>query len=895
MITLVLSPILSRGELPREFFFTVHNMNTGMPSDQVNSIIQDQDGYLWIGTTDGLIRYDGIRYRNFRHEQGNPRSIPSNPVMQVMQASDGNIWVLLADGKLGLFNTSSLQYQEVRINTRDERGVRMGAKQLLGDEFGNVFLLVMGMEVLKWNAGKRSFEPIYDFIPLNRSWIVHYIAQQPGTQKYWLSVSGPGIVIYDRETNKMSYNGHNEAKEPMIDAYANVPDASRFTFDKKGKVWFTTWGSGFPMVYCYDLRNRIKVLEKFEYITALKSYNEVSGFFVQSDSTVWVKGLKTFSYYDEKKNALQLVDEKMPGTERLDFSEVTCIYEDREQNLWVGSRISGMYRFNPSKQYFTNIGHINRITGKPGDGNVMSFISDRDGSILAGAWGDGLYRYDSNFNPMPLDIDGIGKNNNLSVWNIHRSRNSKTIWMSCQPGLFAYDQESRKAVYYNPPALENRTIRQVVEDKKGKLWLGIQWRGIFLWEPNATGQWQNAGIRRHPNIPDVHINHISIDHAGLVWVSTPTDGAYAFDPDTDSTRYHFQKNGQDAFMLPEDGASSVLPYNDSLVVITTATRILLFNKKSVTTKTIGRPDFISGFIAATQKDDAGNLWVSTTSSLYRINIFKNLFIQFDKQDGINHDNFVLAASYKMPDGRLLFGAESQFIVLNPKSLLVSEQTGNLRIADFKVMNQSLPLDSLLRLDQITLGYRDNSIVIDFTPLSFINPPLVQYRLDGLETSWNRADKDYQAVYSYLPPGTYTLEFNTIDEERRIRPDKLKIRIRVEPPFWKSWWFYSLVGLVTMMLLFWIDRMRIQKIRDEQRMRTSIAGQLHHDVQNTLQNINVLSEIAAMKSSSKPQEAAGYIRDIQTKSRDMVMSMKDVLWSIDPANDSMTKTIERMHE
>lgn len=895
ILILIGLPCFAGAEQPRAFFFTVYNTFTGLPSDQVNSVIQDNQGYLWIGTTDGLVRYDGIRYKTFRHADNNRKTLPSNPVLQVLLHTDGNVWVLLADGKLGLFNTRTLDFQEAGIIAKDDRGLRMGPKHLTRDEFGNIFLLVRGHELLKWDPENRLFEPIYDFIPLDKSLQVHEFAHQPGTQKYWMTVNLHGTLIYDRKTGKTSYAGHNEGQEPFIDAYPQIKDATRYTFDRKGRVWFTNWGGGFPYVHSFDLRKGTKLLDHFEYILTLKTYNEVGGFFEQTDGTMWVMGVKTFSYFDEKTNAFRLMPAEMSSSGKLDFSETSCMYEDREHNVWVGSRINGLYRFNPSLQYFKNVRVNSRVSNRQADGNVMSFIRDRDGSFLTSAWGDGIYRYDSQFNPIPLRIRGIPDDNHFALWSMFPSRDGRTIWMSAQPGIYAYDMEKRQARFYNPAKLENRTIRQVVEDKHGRLWLGMQSLGLFFWTQGADGQWLESGISRHPGISRTFINHIVAGRDGTIWVSTPSDGVYAINPDTDSIRYHFHRNAEAPFQLPEDGVSSVVPYDDSLVVITTSASVFLFNSRAQKLTPVGNPDFISGFIAASQKDRQGYIWISTTSALYRVNIFKSLFLRFDKEDGINHDNFILAASYQSNDGRLFFGSEGSFIVFNPADIRVQKQVGNVSISDIKVMNQSLSLDSVMRLPQLSLEYRSNSLVVDFTPLSFANPPLVQYRLAGLEKTWNVADRKNQAVYSFLPPGSYTLEFNIVDEERIVHPSDLKIRIKVEPPFWKSWWFYSLAGLLTMAMLFWIDRMRLQRIRDKQLMRASIAGQLHHDVQTTLQNINVLSEIAAMKSASKPEEAARYIKDIQKKSRDMVMSMKDVLWSIDPSNDSMAKMIERMHE
>jgi len=123
----------------------------------------------------------------------------------------------------------------------------------------------------------------------------------------------------------------------------------------------------------------------------------------------------------------------------------------------------------------------------------------------------------------------------------------------------------------------------------------------------------------------------------------------------------------------------------------------------------------------------------------------------------------------------------------------------------------------------------------------------------------------------------------------------EIWFHIKPPFWKTWWFYSLLVLFMITILMLFDKQRLQRIHKEQEMRSSIAGNLHEEVNTVLQNISVLSEIARIKADAQPEQSKEYIYEIQQKSRNMVVAMSDVLWSINPANDSMEKTMERIHE
>ena len=211
------------------------------------------------------------------------------------------------------------------------------------------------------------------------------------------------------------------------------------------------------------------------------------------------------------------------------------------------------------------------------------------------------------------------------------------------------------------------------------------------------------------------------------------------------------------------------------------------------------------------------------------------------------------------------------------------------------MNRSLPVDSLLQLRQVELGYEENSLSVDFSTLAYMSAHMIQYTLDPIDKEWIIADKNNQAIYSYLPPGRYVLKFKTIDSEGHTEISPLSLVIRIDPPFWKSWWFYSLLVLLAGGLLFWLDKARMQRKETMQKMRSNIAGNLHEEVNTALNNINILSEMAKLKAETEPQKSKEFIEQIHSRSHNMIIAMDDMLWSISPDNDSMEKTVARMQE
>jgi ligand-binding sensor domain-containing protein len=880
-----------------QFNFSHYSTATGLPSNQVNSVVQDEKGYIWIGSTDGLIRFDGVRYKLFRHKVYDASSIAANTIWKLLLDKKKNLWLLTADGHAGIFNTSNFTYRDARIRCKNESALKTGVKRLTTDIAGNIFLIINAYEVLTWDEGRNEFAIENNFFVTPADWGITAFAQQPGTQKYWIGRQGGGIAVYNRSTGKLSYEGNNAENEPAVEKFKGLQVSCNFLFDSKERVWFSIWVGGLPYVYCYDTKSQQVVINRYEFFSVLKDYNEVQGFFEEVDGTIWVIGVRVFARYQEREKNFVMVPAGYTNERSIDYRIVTSLYEDRDHNIWAGTANNGLFRFNPSETYFTNISHRNKNTGKKGDGNPLCFTLDKDGTLLTGIWGEGLYRYDRNFNNIPLNIKKSDDSNFVALWSMYHSRDSNTIWMGGQPGIYEYNQHNHSAKYYNPAVFQNRTVKQVLEDRNGKLWLGMQAIGVFKWDPVKSKPSFEDGLSKFTAIPDAQINFMKIDKQGWIWICTRQAGVYVINPENDSIVMHFHSKAIAEQQLPEDNSTAMLEYNDSLVVIATAAHLMLYNRTGKKISFIRSSDILSGFITAVEKDSAGNLWISSSSALYRYNFNNKMFISYNRDDGITSDYFLPASSFVLPDGQMLFGAAGQFIAFDPQRIAKENkmEAGNITLTDFKVMNQPLLVDSLMQLQQITLDHDQSSLVIEFSQLSFTSPLLTQYKLDDLDKDWQTADRSNQAIYSYLPPGEYHLHFRTINPEGNKKNSHLQLNIKITPPFWKSWWFYSLLGLIAALLIYWFDKEWLKRKAVMQKMRSDIAGNLHEEINSALGNINILSEMALMKSEKEPEKSKEFIRQIHSRSHNMIIAMDDMLWSISPDNDSMDKTVERMRE
>lgn len=863
-----------------------------MVSNEIRSVVQDRTGYLWIASNNGLQRYDGMHYKTFQHRDDDPSSLPMNFIWQLLMDDDDNLWVLTAYGQVGLFDKKLFTYTPVPVNVEHPASL-WSMKFLRKDEAGNIFYLLYGHELLLFDREKKQFRPASDFLGLKPEWKITSIVQQPGTKKYWLALSSGGIAICNKQTGRTSYPGNNAEHEPAVDNLQRYRNMAHFLFDSKGRLWAENWDAGpFPQIILYDGKSPGQKVKTYEFLSTLKTYNEIHGFAEQKNGQLWTYGSIVLGQYDEGEKKFNLLPSDSRSGLGIIYDRVTAVFEDREKNVWVATGNNGLYRCNPSQQYFSNIFHLNKRTQNLGKGSIMSFIELKNGDVLAGSWGDGLFRYNRQWKEMPLNIRDDAHQAWTSIWSMCASADSNTIWMGCQPGIYQYDQAKAAMLYRNPAVLQNRTVRQIAEDRQGNLWLGMHRSGLFKWLSPKNRE--KDSLVKIPDLGNEFISKVVTDEKGYVWVASEKKGVYAFEAETGQVRFHWNNRTVSDSDKIIEGFSSVLPYDDSLVYISTTTRLYRFNRQTNQISLQKLPGTILGSIASMEKDKEGLLWISTENGIYRYYPVKGTLVFFNRDDGIANDRFIMAASYRMKNGQLLFGVDNAFIHFDPAQIKLRYHNPTVVFTNIQVGRKELPIDSVLKLDVLRLGATENSIIVDFSSLSFTNYGIIEYRLEGLDKEWRTADKNNNASFPFLPPGSYTLLLRTINSEGAASPTTA-LRIYIQSPFYQTWWFYTLLAMLTAVLLFWLDRQRMMRKEALQKVRTDIAGGLHQEVNTALNNINILSEIARLKSEREPQKAKDYLEQIHTKSHNMIIALDDMLWSLDPENDAMDKTIQRMRE
>jgi ligand-binding sensor domain-containing protein len=877
----------------KQYFFSHYNATSGLLSNRVQCLTQDDKGFLWIGTVNGLQRFDGHWFVNFRHNPQDVHSIPFNDVWYVHIDKKKRLWVLFTNGQAGIFDMTTFRFKEIRLKLEDER-IRMAHKTIMEDSRGNIMLMIPNITMLTFNEAAGIFSSEYNVVSFPPNWRPWSVREEPGSGKYWIA-SDAGLAVYNSASRQLSYPGHNTGNEPAVDRYSALRHVGVLHIDQRKRMWFQSWDKGSSHFFCYDLQAQEPILTEQPMGEVIGRYCEPKQIIEQNDGRIIVTGTPILAEFSEEQKKFIAIQSSLAADLSTEFNHVLHSYMDREQNVWLCTRNEGMYKFNPVTQSFSSIRHINPRTRQAVQNGLLSFMQLRDGSFLAAAWGEGIIRYDSNLNIIPLDIRGIAEDNNINVWSMTR-RKDGIIWMGLQDdggNIMVYDEQSGIAKQYR--SFHRVTVRQLVEDAEGNMWIGTQSKGLFKWTAGKALKDFNAGFERFEQVPATQVNKLSIDPNGFLWVSTIAEGAYKIDTKNGTVLEHLTDKSKPA--LPGRGTTSLMPYNDSLVLIANG-GLVIYNTKRKTISTILASDGLpSGYIESIQKDEAGLVWLGLLNGLCRLNIFKKTINYYDREDGMVNDNFIRDATCRLRDGRLLFGTNRDLLVFNPKHIISNETPPDVRITEFRLRNKPLAIDSLQQAGMVRLDHDNNSFSIDFSSLTYLqkNKLTYYYMLEGLDKDWTRADHITRANYPYLAPGEYIFKVKAENSDGLSSTNTTALKIAVSPPFWQTWWFYSLLALVTAMMLYLLDRERMKRKEALHKIRSEIAGNLHGEINTALNNINILSEMARLKADKEPQKSKEFIEQIHSRSHNMIIAMDDMLWCIDPQNDSMAKTVLRLRE
>ena len=746
----------------------------GLSQNMVYCVIQDRDDYIWIGTQDGLNRYDGNSFKVYKKTDGS--GLFNDGVCSLNEDHDGNIWVGTIAG-LHIFNPSNETFRFVPL--RDISGNPIDG--LVRDiEFG---------------PEGEAYVAIADtcLIRIGRDFTSRQIS---------LGEKGRGINIRDLQTDSAgnlwiaSYaGGLLELQGKDLDKIKQYPfkgkSGQMFTKVKPLDNETLLVGSVDYGVLKFHLRNKT-----FTNVDGMGAgdVNFVHDILVASDGRIWV-GAENGVHISDASGITRLVH-TADISNPISDNAVFCLTEDIDGGVWIGTYFGGVNYYSPYSslfQRFVPVPGENRLRGK----NISEFCLAGDGSIWIGTEDAGLHRF--------YPDEGRFESGFLPAGNIHALKIiDNKLWVgSYGQGLFVLSQNGRN---YRKYSLDSEgggpggnSAYSIFKDLSGTIWIGTE-RGLFQYNASADRFYRVA-----EDLIYSHVNDILQDFYGRLWFATMGQGVFRLDPETGIWLSLGDMDPYISCMLEDSAHDIWLGTEDS--------GIIYYNHKTGEserrwTEEDGLPN---NMIYMLLEDNSGGIWGSTNHGLFHLTPNRDRVIRFDHRSGLTGDQFNFKSGMKAPDGTLYFGGVKGFVSFRPESFNYPPRPSKIVFSRFNIYNSEVkrwPKDAIvLRPDQkmFSIGFAD----LDYSSFGI---KTYQYRLLGQDKDWINIEQSHLISFSNLPSGRYRLEVRA-NPLNAAPGDPVKgLDIRIMPPWYRR--APAIIGevIIILFLLYLLGRFVASKIR-----------------------------------------------------------------------------------
>ncbi|WP_158512915.1 ligand-binding sensor domain-containing protein [Flavisolibacter tropicus] len=890
LLLFIAVPLTLLGQQARQYSFKHFSTLNGLVSNSANAIVQDREGYIWIATTHGLQRYDGNTFLTFKSTEGNTSAIPSTNIVSLFTDQKNRLWLEGEDHTIGVFDTKKFVFRKAEL---PKNVVPNSYQQFVELPKGELLLLANSGDVFLYSETSNQFSLANNKLPMPKGWKFSHVTWDASIRKFWISADS-GIVQLDPATMRLNYRGHNYDNDPVINSLSDARGLTDLTIDPAGRILgiIQEKSSIAPRFFYYNPQSRqFSVSSLADHIGVWHIHTD--GFLLQRSGRIWLYGMPFLAEWDNKSNFFRPVVKGAESQQNGYFNRIAQAFEDRENNIWVATD-NGVLLFNPDAQVFSNYDLIR--PGEPASYDLVQAIAETvDDRIFVGTWRGGIYSYDKNLNPIALPPVLKARGRSLSVADMQEQVLTGDLWITQEEGrIDVFHPKTNTVTTVQDSVFNKSTIRQITEDTSGNMWFGTQAGRLIKWDYKSAGGNQQKGYRIVLENLGI-IRKVHYDYQGYIWVGTAQNGLFKVSTRTNKIVKKFTTDGPADERLFINSVKDITYYNDTTLLVA-AGCLNIINKRTNKITFIGTKEGLpSNTVESVQKDRNKIVWMGMTNGISRLNLEKRIISFYDRRDGINYDKFIQTGVRQLSGGRIFFFTDHNFMVFDPTKVSPKVQPPKPFITSIKIAGYPLSVDSLLSAKRVVLRYNNTSISIDFSAMSFLTQQKLHYyyKLENLDKEWIHTDRPITAFYNYLPPGQYTFYVKTETIDGVSNENIAQFTIVVRAPFWLSWWFYGLIALTFIGVWLLVDRERTNKRRSLLQVRNEIASNLHNDISITLSDINILSEMAKIKADKNVEQSKEFIDQINEKSRYTIAAMDDMLWSIDPANDSMANTLQRI--
>ncbi len=899
--------------------YDLYTINDGLSQNLIYCIHQDRQGFIWLGTKDGLNKFDGYKFKIYRHDPDNKQSLSNNEIRAITEDDSGNIWIGTYGGGINKFNPSTENFTVFRNQLKDTNTISNNfITGLVFDKDNDTTLwaaTIDGLNKFQITTGNcKRYYPKNKSNPKVKSNFIRCITNN-NQQKIWISIMNGGLYFFDQETNSFLKPEYNDPSYDQI--------ITCLTKDEKGNLFA---GGDYNILSCNCNSQKI-----FRVEGGKKIYQVIKSIYVADEKIYYANFLTPqFLYQYDLNNGSHSVicdlTELFSGT---NSGRIISILKDNNGNIWIGTNGNGLVKKNIAQKKFKTFQFDTRSKNKLSFASVSSIYEDNLNNIWFDGYG-GLNKLDVKTGKI-IPALFLKSNNKLTteppflgLFSIIQSPiNKDVLWISnVSDGIFEYNTktftyrtilgstEPRNDTFYG------KEIYDMEYDKNGNLWYASE-KGLGEYVLN-TGKFKSYKLYKtiQRKFPNVKIEDILIDFPRGIWVGTDGAGFALINPKENKIT-HYVNNPNDTNSVSGNKILSIQKSkNGTLWIGTNGSGLNKFNSEEnkftrYTTKS-GLPNNV---IYGILEDGNGCLWLSTNRGLSKFDTLKKIFRNFVYKDGLQSNEFNRGAYLKARDGKLYFGGIKGVTSFYPDQIVESKFNPPVVITNFLLNNKPVLIHKYLtKENKLVLSYSNNLFAFEFASLDYSNPMKNKYayRLKGFNNNWiytNAAQRT--AAFTNIDPGSYTLQIRGTNSDGIWSKKVLSLNITIVPPFWGTLWFKILVVLLLSFLIYALYRRQIsylkaQKIQKEkftqqlmesmENERTRIAKELHDAVGQDLLIIKNLSSLAIQNKNEKARD--NYLDYISGKSQNTIDEIRQISRNLRPYlidRLGLTKAIEAMIE
>ncbi|MCC5945480.1 MAG: SpoIIE family protein phosphatase [Bernardetiaceae bacterium] len=864
--------------------FKAWTTSDGLPQNNVNAVIQDQLGFIWLATDDGLARFDGLRFKVYRKQNQDVKSLPNNQVRDIAIDKSGALWIATKNG-VSRFDRRKERFDTYRYNPDEPNSVSSNEiTTLFVDSKGRVWVGTKDQGLSLYNPEQDNFVNFKtkreDANSLSGNYVRAICEDSEGN--IWVAVNDYGI-------DKLSpQEGVFEHFTPDPYGKTNAPSNDRVgsLLADPDKIWIGTDKGGLNV---WDMKTQKFSTIKTPAPLAAKLLQENITSLFKKENILWIGteegGLYT---YDEILDKLSYPTSQEDLQTGLSSRRIQDIYQDKQDGFWIATSGGGINYSNPYKIKFKHYKEQPDRENGLADDRIQTIYKRPNGDVWLGTSSAGISVLKKentideefiNIRHRPEDPQSIRSD---KVWTIYPDLNSEDhLWVGTNEGLNRLHIPTLTFEYHrlNLGGGKDYSIKTLYQDEQ-RLWIGTYSQGLIALDVKTKeAEYFKSNEYNVATLSHNHVHCLYEDRWGTLWVGTE-EGLNLYDGKSERFIRYTQEENNPA-SLSNNRILSMTEDKDGNLWIGTAAGLNLFDHTNANFTVFNEQNGLPNSVIQSILPDKekSRIWVSTNKGAFVFDTKKKKVLRtFDVKDGLQGNEFLAGAAHVSEDGEIFWGGLNGFNRFYPDQVPYNSHEPPIVLTDFRLFRESMPVQGALApnsllpqaitdISSLTLPYDANVFAFEFAALDYMTPNknIYAYRLTPFENNWNFVDAlRSEAIYTNLAPGKYTFEVKGANADGVWNDAGHQLEIIITPPVWKTWWFQVAAVLLFLVLSFAFYRYRVSSI---EKQRDQLNKLVHQRTEELAQ------QTLALEAQTKKLEKQNY--EIQEQNNELGLQAQEI--------------------